>query len=1373
MKKLFVFATRWGPTHGGINSFNFELLAAIAQKYARAVEVTCFVAHAADDEVQSASRNSVKLIELGGDDKAPMGGSASHAAVALNLHATSSEVVWLGHDRISGAAAVDAATQTGTSSAVIHHMSYVDYESYAEGSAAAYSKKEEQRRIFQNADIVLAVGPLLRDAAADLVRNRKPVVSLTPGLADITGMFQPMSFSVFLSGRFDRGTSRIKQGLLGVAAFAEACREAQIRRAPENLCRRARLVIRGVSYDEPTLATEVQRIESEQDLATFAERRAGRVLTIHALPFELDRQRLYDDLCESSAALMPSWHEGFGLVGWEAIAAEVPLILGRNSGLYAFLDEELPGAGTGCVYAVDIDGSNSEPYFTENDVEKISRHLLVIASQPQKARRQAGILKDLLSEFTWAACAEQTIGGLGWHIEASLKSSSTATLGTSTVDEADACPMSGLFKIADNAEVLEIDSQLLRAEHSLVPFSADRIPDLEELRDWANHAEHPLSIRLVTGEGGLGKTRLGIELVRWLNTEGWVSGFVSPDLRQNDLHRGWTELIARRKPALLVIDYAEARQSEVLEIVRLFKRDAPVTPVRLLLLARSAGEWWDRLPSRDAACEAILSGHAATGPFELAPLSIDSGSRQTAYQQAIDIFASHLGIPPTNRVPSLSAEHYGRPLYIQIAALLALRGERIESAEGLTRTLLNHERRYWSRYLCSEAFPDADVYAEELLGVATLVGGFATPRQAGEYLKRCGRPISSNQLSSIFDRLVTLYPGKQGLDAVRPDLLGEALVKRRLLRESAFQLLAAVLGPQATTQARRSTLAILSRMALVSSPYESVVEDALAVNLRYCLAEAIEASVQSDGDLPALIERAFRKMGAREASQIAGLLKPHLNYASVRLAALRVALAEFELEKTRGKHSRDSNRDEAIRVHADALSHLGDVLDDAGRTEDGVPYTLAACQLLEPLFRRNQHRYANDYSSKLLTHSVLLTRARNVGDALVACEEVIKIRAGWASKGPVPAADYALALLNFGNTLTVSGRIEEAVQQTKNGMELLKSVCPPINPRTTLISATLNTAIQLTNINDYEAGLALADEATRLLAPLAATNADRFEPDYTLALWVQADCLAEVGRLEEAIKIADDAAGIRRRLVAKDPQRFSSELANFLSNEATLYSRMGQYERALKPTQEAFEIYQRLELRSSTRFSSEVAMAYHNLGSHLADCGRLSEGLSLQEEAMRRYIDLHSHEPRMFARALAGSINGVAFSRWLLGNDTDPQEALVRELLSDIDAPHRTSVEVQLCALKGLVENDVPIRHKAFQDFIERWPTLSKSARRILEWELFPVVAWLNCNGLPVDDAIDWRGDWARYSARVNGSYPRWIPSMESRLGVQFASLSR
>ncbi|MDD2786021.1 MAG: hypothetical protein PHS79_03970 [Patescibacteria group bacterium] len=111
------------------------------------------------------------------------------------------------------------------------------------------------------------------------------------------------------------------------------------------------------------------------DLLRLAEGHAERFVNVIGAPFLDDYRGLLRHLSERSVALMLSVHEGFGLAGWEAIAAEVPLIVSRNSGLYQLLYETFAGLGTGCVRAVDIRGSSGEEPYRDEDIETVSEAL--------------------------------------------------------------------------------------------------------------------------------------------------------------------------------------------------------------------------------------------------------------------------------------------------------------------------------------------------------------------------------------------------------------------------------------------------------------------------------------------------------------------------------------------------------------------------------------------------------------------------------------------------------------------------------------------------------------------------------------------------------------------------------------------------------------------------------------------------------------------------------------------------------------------------------------------------------------------------------------------------------------------------------------
>ncbi|MBK7236166.1 MAG: hypothetical protein IPI02_11265 [Sterolibacteriaceae bacterium] len=237
MHTLIAFATQWGSKHGGIDSFNADFLSAFAAAYSSDAQVICIVASAIPEEIVLADGLGVKLVPLPyAPINAVLDGAHARAGIAelraKGIAFDSDITVWLGHDRFTGEPAIEAARATGGRSALIHHMSYAAYESYAESSRAAHDKEQTQRTLFEQADIALAVGPLLRNALGDLLGARKPVCMLIPGLAEIEVREAPHTFTAFLSGR------------LSDDAGASSKATSVSRRSPRPSGRRARPVCR-------------------------------------------------------------------------------------------------------------------------------------------------------------------------------------------------------------------------------------------------------------------------------------------------------------------------------------------------------------------------------------------------------------------------------------------------------------------------------------------------------------------------------------------------------------------------------------------------------------------------------------------------------------------------------------------------------------------------------------------------------------------------------------------------------------------------------------------------------------------------------------------------------------------------------------------------------------------------------------------------------------------------------------------------------------------------------------------------------------------------------------------------------------------------
>ena len=99
-----------------------------------------------------------------------------------------------------------------------------------------------------------------------------------------------------------------------------------------------------------------QYAAEEQALKGLMRKEAVRQIPVNATVYTDDRQKLFDALADNEVALMLSWHEGFGLVGWEAIAAGVPLVVSKRTGLYKLLSSSDDPVGEACVIGVDVRG---------------------------------------------------------------------------------------------------------------------------------------------------------------------------------------------------------------------------------------------------------------------------------------------------------------------------------------------------------------------------------------------------------------------------------------------------------------------------------------------------------------------------------------------------------------------------------------------------------------------------------------------------------------------------------------------------------------------------------------------------------------------------------------------------------------------------------------------------------------------------------------------------------------------------------------------------------------------------------------------------------------------------------------------------------
>jgi hypothetical protein len=241
-------------------------------------------------------------------------------------------------------------------------------------------------------------------------------------------------------------------------------------------------------------------------------------------------------------------------------------------------------------------------------------------------------------------------------------------------------------------------ARYLRPEEAVVEFWPR--PELGALRDWLV-SDRLADVQLVTGEGGAGKTRLALQLAREATEEyGFRCYWPQPGTESQTV----TAVRQDTSPVLIVIDYAETFPELSELLAKLAAAPLPGEPsplVRVLLLARSAGEWWDQL----IACCSTRLGEALAAISPLALGAITEPTRQRElFEQAAIAFVARLGKPR----PSESRPPAFRPdaviLVVHAAALVSVLDDlppegtdQAGDAAAVIGRLLLHEARYWQQ----------------------------------------------------------------------------------------------------------------------------------------------------------------------------------------------------------------------------------------------------------------------------------------------------------------------------------------------------------------------------------------------------------------------------------------------------------------------------------------------------------------------------------------------------------------------------------------------------------------------------------------------------------------------------------------------------
>ncbi|MGB1026112.1 MAG: glycosyltransferase family 4 protein, partial [Rhodospirillaceae bacterium] len=397
----------WGVAHGGINSFNTDFCKALGRGHPSDYRLTCVVRSASQEDITDAKIHGVHLVSSD-PDQTEKGLSVEGILGALTAQGRRPDKndVIIGHDIISGEVACAVAKQTGARSAVIRHMIYQAYHTEKSGKAeSTNAKHNEQRQLFKQCDLAFAVGPYMADHTQNFfaLEDTRTVVTLIAGLEDIEVNHKPkVSFNGITFGRINAQDDIIKQGILAVTAFAKAVHSyAEMTSASVQ----STFHLYGLSDTEKEKQQELDKIKSAVKSQT-----KGWINIVPA-PYTLNRNQLIQDLQEKHVCLMLSIHEGFGLVGWEAIAAGVPLVVSENSGLYKYLHQL--GLQENVAH-IHLGFNNDDKSPSADNIEAVAQCVRSIKADWENWQKRAINLRTALKNqhnCSWESTAETFLDG--------------------------------------------------------------------------------------------------------------------------------------------------------------------------------------------------------------------------------------------------------------------------------------------------------------------------------------------------------------------------------------------------------------------------------------------------------------------------------------------------------------------------------------------------------------------------------------------------------------------------------------------------------------------------------------------------------------------------------------------------------------------------------------------------------------------------------------------------------------------------------------------------------------------------------------------------------------------------------------------------
>ncbi|MFN3229354.1 MAG: tetratricopeptide repeat protein [Asticcacaulis sp.] len=761
------------------------------------------------------------------------------------------------------------------------------------------------------------------------------------------------------------------------------------------------------------------------------------------------------------------------------------------------------------------------------------------------------------------------------------------------------------FEPLEDRVLQDRPASMLIARYGVVPFD-DHTGFLTQTLTWAWQNQRGLtrdvSVRLVHGPGGCGKTRLALEALKALEKRHWSGGLLSLAFRDNAAFDAgldsllsaasgavWSDNTIRPRGWFLVVDYAEVRPDALKTLLATLKSLSTRhgTPIRVLLLARTAENWWSDLVKTPEA-----AGLLQPTPVHIPPLSDDVESRARFFKDCSNVFADRLKIKrPHDPVPDLSAPLFDRPLTLAMMALMQVQSRLTPAQPGqipetaLFDALLAAEAENWRR--AAAPTPDSTLYQSHQSALKhgacqlTLWQG-ATDAQILD-LRRHDPDYpdwTDRDHRATTDALLRLYPAPSSLHAagqraagpIEPDLLGETALARWTETPPGMAAFIASfrLGLEQTdgTDIARRMLAVLIR--LLNHPDPRTREQG------QILIAALEATV-SDSSVSAL-------------SRLGEALPWNTTY--LRRFALLVAQRHFEAIPETGDDYA------AMTMRGVVLNHLGNRYAALNRHEEAIEATKQAVQIYRQLAINRAVVFLICLARSLNYIGVYYSKLNQFEKAVEAFREALEICDSNQTHNQEFLPDIARSLGNLGNRYSDMNLHEAAMEASERALRIYRMLESQnqLDFRPELAKCLSNLSIIYIRNQRHKDALDIAIQALNILRNLYDFNKDLYSSDMGDALFNVGVCYSENSQNSSAIDSFNNALIIYTDLSDSAPEIFMPRLAYTNNMLRICFLRLSLHEDACYAAKRTVDIYRELNNINHIKHRFELSKSLFNLG---------------------------------------------------------------------------------------------------------------------------------------------------------------------------------